>query len=314
MLPVSLQQLVAYLKGCDVPARVHSQWIYVWLRHAGRGTQRSTRPGKSSVTQNLTADLAHIIQTGTVELERMDAVIRNLTLLVPEPDLSAMHHSMNLPSGQQRRNRQRERDLWIDWIGTPVQDTATGRSGILSDVAPDRPEPGDPAPVSVAWLRPVGGGREWTTDLAFLVPTGLIPPLTGCRLGSPVRVGFRGPGPQKRRPGPSTGHCQGSLVPVDTGRAAHGRRPCSGSVTSMYSRPRRTAAPTLLAVLTTGCVSVPHSPRHGPPGSRPPTTGRLPLGDGVDASGPRGLVVAPQRLCQVMPITSKAVYTRGFDT
>ncbi|MFZ4240866.1 hypothetical protein ACOZGD_37600 [Streptomyces murinus] len=39
------------------------------------------------------------------------------------------------------------------WIGRVVTDTATGRRGVLRavDVA------------VVAWLRPVGGGCEWTT-------------------------------------------------------------------------------------------------------------------------------------------------------
>ena len=45
------------------------------------------------------------------------------------------------------------------WIGRAVEDTATGRRGILRAIAPDvdhsRP---------VAWLRPTAGGMEWTTD------------------------------------------------------------------------------------------------------------------------------------------------------
>ncbi|MFF7558290.1 hypothetical protein ACFZA9_35960 [Streptomyces olivaceus] len=50
------------------------------------------------------------------------------------------------------------------WIGQEVEDTATGRRGILRAVAPDgdRPRP-------VAWLLPAGGGMEWTTDPSTLV-------------------------------------------------------------------------------------------------------------------------------------------------
>ncbi|MET9347697.1 helix-turn-helix domain-containing protein [Streptomyces termitum] len=89
MLPVSLQQLVAYLKGCGVPTRVHNQWIYAWVLHGGRGHQRSTKAGKSSVTQNLTADLVDIIQTGTVDNEKVKAVVRNLLALMPDPSAQA---------------------------------------------------------------------------------------------------------------------------------------------------------------------------------------------------------------------------------
>ncbi|MFB7429666.1 hypothetical protein ACFC0K_41105 [Streptomyces hydrogenans] len=85
MLPVSFQQLVAYLKGCGVPTRVHNQWIYAWVMHGGRGHQRSTKAGKSSVTQILTADLADIIQTGTVDQEKLNSIIRNLIVLMPDP-------------------------------------------------------------------------------------------------------------------------------------------------------------------------------------------------------------------------------------
>ncbi|MFF7816042.1 helix-turn-helix domain-containing protein [Streptomyces sp. NPDC007945] len=85
MLPVSLQQLVAYLKGCGVPSRVHNQWIYAWVLHGGRGHQRSTKAGKSSVAQNLTADLADIIQTGTVDSEQFNSILRNLAVLATAP-------------------------------------------------------------------------------------------------------------------------------------------------------------------------------------------------------------------------------------
>ncbi|CAL9673100.1 hypothetical protein [Streptomyces sp. enrichment culture] len=44
------------------------------------------------------------------------------------------------------------------WIGRDVEDTLTGRRGILRALAPD----GD-SPRLVAWLRPPGGGVEWTT-------------------------------------------------------------------------------------------------------------------------------------------------------
>lgn len=45
------------------------------------------------------------------------------------------------------------------WLGREVEDTETGRRGILRAIAPDvdRPRP-------VAWLMPQGGGMEWTTD------------------------------------------------------------------------------------------------------------------------------------------------------
>ncbi|MFD3998946.1 hypothetical protein [Streptomyces sp. NPDC058583] len=52
------------------------------------------------------------------------------------------------------------------WIGRDVEDTATGRRGTLHAIAPDLDKPGP-----VAWLRPVGGGTEWTTD-----PTALANP------------------------------------------------------------------------------------------------------------------------------------------
>nr|WP_155073258.1 hypothetical protein [Streptomyces taklimakanensis] len=58
-------------------------------------------------------------------------------------------------------------------LGRTVLDTATGRTGILRAVCPEpdsatvcvapalRPGSGPP----VAWLAPVGGGVEWTTEL-----------------------------------------------------------------------------------------------------------------------------------------------------
>lgn len=44
-------------------------------------------------------------------------------------------------------------------LGRIVEDTTTGRRGILRAIAPggDRPQP-------VTWLIPVGGGTEGTTD------------------------------------------------------------------------------------------------------------------------------------------------------
>jgi hypothetical protein len=45
------------------------------------------------------------------------------------------------------------------WIGRTVTDTRTGRTGILRAIAPDVNRPR-----IVAWLAPVGGGVEWTTD------------------------------------------------------------------------------------------------------------------------------------------------------
>ncbi|WP_199185887.1 hypothetical protein [Streptomyces carminius] len=58
-------------------------------------------------------------------------------------------------------------------LGRTVLDVATGRTGVLRAVCPLpddgaaylRPEvrPGNGPPV--AWLAPVGGGREWTTAL-----------------------------------------------------------------------------------------------------------------------------------------------------
>lgn len=45
------------------------------------------------------------------------------------------------------------------WLGHEVTDSATGRTGVLRAIAPD----GAP-PRLMAWLAPVGGGMEWTTD------------------------------------------------------------------------------------------------------------------------------------------------------
>lgn len=45
------------------------------------------------------------------------------------------------------------------WLGREVTDTATGRTGVLRAIAPDVDQPR-----LVAWLAPVGGGKEWTTD------------------------------------------------------------------------------------------------------------------------------------------------------
>ncbi|MEU5445811.1 hypothetical protein [Streptomyces griseofuscus] len=60
------------------------------------------------------------------------------------------------------------------WIGREVTDTATGRRGILRALAPE----GDIVPAPVAWLRPVGGGREWTTDPGALADPAPITPRT----------------------------------------------------------------------------------------------------------------------------------------
>ncbi|MER6847034.1 hypothetical protein AB0A81_26500 [Streptomyces flaveolus] len=50
-------------------------------------------------------------------------------------------------------------------LGRPVLDTASGRTGVLQAIAPD----GD-TPQPVAWLRPEGGGTEWTTSLRAIEP------------------------------------------------------------------------------------------------------------------------------------------------
>ncbi|MFF6888723.1 hypothetical protein ACFY9F_36735 [Streptomyces sp. NPDC012421] len=51
------------------------------------------------------------------------------------------------------------------WLGREVEDTVTGRRGILTAVAP---EGADPRARPLAWLRPLGGGTEWTTFPAAL--------------------------------------------------------------------------------------------------------------------------------------------------
>ncbi|MER6332625.1 hypothetical protein ABT298_25515 [Streptomyces sp. NPDC001034] len=57
------------------------------------------------------------------------------------------------------------------WIGRTVEDTATGCRGILWALAPDGD---DPRPV--AWLSPLGGGREWTTEPDALADPAPITP------------------------------------------------------------------------------------------------------------------------------------------
>ncbi|AKN75016.1 hypothetical protein QR97_39770 [Streptomyces sp. PBH53] len=59
------------------------------------------------------------------------------------------------------------------WIGRTVEDTATGRRGVLRAVAPD-PETSRP----VAWLAPAGGGTEWTTALGAVANPAPITPDT----------------------------------------------------------------------------------------------------------------------------------------
>ncbi|MFE1348501.1 hypothetical protein [Streptomyces sp. NPDC058757] len=49
------------------------------------------------------------------------------------------------------------------WLGCEVEDTTTGRRGILRAIAPE-----DDAPYPKAWLLPAGGGTEWTTDVSAL--------------------------------------------------------------------------------------------------------------------------------------------------
>ena len=57
------------------------------------------------------------------------------------------------------------------WIGRAVEDTASGRRGILRAIAPDADQPHP-----VAWLRPPGGGIEWTTAPGALAnPAPLTP-------------------------------------------------------------------------------------------------------------------------------------------
>jgi hypothetical protein len=47
-------------------------------------------------------------------------------------------------------------------LGTLVVDTASGRVGILRAIVQD--DPRRRAGLRRAWLRPEGGGVEWTTD------------------------------------------------------------------------------------------------------------------------------------------------------
>lgn len=51
------------------------------------------------------------------------------------------------------------------WLGREVEDTVTGRRGVLTAVAPDA---ADPRARPLAWLRPLGGGTEWTTPPSAL--------------------------------------------------------------------------------------------------------------------------------------------------
>ena len=50
--------------------------------------------------------------------------------------------------------------------GTLVHDPVTGRVGVLQDVRlyADTNLPPDVPPKLAAFLRPIGGGREWTTN------------------------------------------------------------------------------------------------------------------------------------------------------
>ncbi|GHG04134.1 hypothetical protein ACFFSH_39010 [Streptomyces filamentosus] len=59
------------------------------------------------------------------------------------------------------------------WLGRDVEDTTTGRRGILRAIAPE----GD-APGLRAWLLPVGGGTEWTTEISALANPAPISPTT----------------------------------------------------------------------------------------------------------------------------------------
>jgi hypothetical protein len=58
------------------------------------------------------------------------------------------------------------------WLDRMVTDTATGQRGELRAIAPDLAE--EP----VAWLRPVRGGREWTTSLCCLADPEPVTPDT----------------------------------------------------------------------------------------------------------------------------------------
>ncbi|MGA5183034.1 hypothetical protein [Streptomyces pseudogriseolus] len=60
------------------------------------------------------------------------------------------------------------------WIGRDVEDTATGRRGILRAIAPDLN-----GTKPVAWLHPRGGGPEWNTDPKALADPAAAPPPGG---------------------------------------------------------------------------------------------------------------------------------------
>lgn len=59
------------------------------------------------------------------------------------------------------------------WLGRDVEDTVTGRRGTLRAIAPE----GEKLRL-VAWLRPLGGGVEWTTDPNALADPAPITPDT----------------------------------------------------------------------------------------------------------------------------------------
>lgn len=55
--------------------------------------------------------------------------------------------------------------------GSVVRDVRTGRIGVLQDVTPYMaPYGSDQRPQVLAFLRPLGGGREWTTLPDQLLP------------------------------------------------------------------------------------------------------------------------------------------------
>jgi hypothetical protein len=58
--------------------------------------------------------------------------------------------------------------------GTLVRDLTTGRVGVLQDVRlyADPQLPPGTRPELSAFLRPVGGGTEWTTDPSRIAPEG----------------------------------------------------------------------------------------------------------------------------------------------
>lgn len=84
-------------------------------------------------------------------------------------------------------------------LGRPVRDTAHDRIGILQAIAPDV---GTDTP-AVAWLRPPGGGTEWTTPRTAIVPAETVVDhrTRGAqdRVGSgPGRGGVSGPAAGRR--------------------------------------------------------------------------------------------------------------------